>query len=82
MGTEDAFRAWWRGSYGTPPGPHAVMTHVAWSQHVMGRPPMPPAELVAEWSAAASDGGNATLDQAEQRIAAMAIRWAWNHGQT
>ena len=77
MTTEEAFRQWWQESYGVPPGPHAVMTHVAWAQHMMGQAPMPSAELVAEWSAAASDGGNATLSQSDERIAAMAIQWAW-----
>jgi hypothetical protein len=27
--------AWWTDSYGRPPGTHAVMTHVAFAQHVL-----------------------------------------------
>jgi len=74
---EHAFRKWWQDSYGLPPGTHAVMTHVAWGEHLLQTPLMPSPEAVAEWSATASDGGNATLDQIEQRIAALAIQWAW-----
>jgi len=71
---EAKFREWWQSSYGMPPGTHAVMTHVAWAQHLMGQPPLPPAELVAEWSC---DGGEATLAESDRRIAARAIQWAW-----
>lgn len=77
MSLEVAFRQWWRESYGQPIGNHAVMTHVAWAEHVIGQPPIPTPELVAEWSATASANGNATLSQSDARIAAMAIEWAW-----
>jgi hypothetical protein len=30
-----AFNDWWRESYGTAPGPHAVMTHVAFAEHIL-----------------------------------------------
>jgi hypothetical protein len=30
-----AFTEWWVDSYGSPPGSHAVMTHVAFAQHVL-----------------------------------------------
>jgi hypothetical protein len=30
-----AFEEWWRDSYGIPPGPHAVMTHVAFTAHLL-----------------------------------------------
>jgi len=30
-----AFDAWWRDSYGVPPGTHAVMTHVAFAEHIL-----------------------------------------------
>ena len=39
---ESAFRAWWQESYGLPPGPHAVMTHVAWGEHLLATRPKPP----------------------------------------
>ena len=39
---EDQFRAWWQESYGLPPGPHAVMTHVAWGEHLLATRPKPP----------------------------------------
>jgi hypothetical protein len=29
------FDAWWRDSYGVPPGTHAVMTHVAFAEHIL-----------------------------------------------
>lgn len=32
---EQAFREWWEDSYGRPPGPHAVMTHVAFAEHML-----------------------------------------------
>ena len=32
---ETAFRDWWEESYKRPPAPHAVMTHVAFAQHVL-----------------------------------------------
>lgn len=30
-----AFEDWWRDSYGTPPGTHAKMTHVAFGEHLL-----------------------------------------------
>lgn len=30
-----AFEDWWRDSYGTPPGTHAVMTHTAFAEHIL-----------------------------------------------
>ena len=74
---EAAFRKWWQESYGLPPGSHAVMTHVAWGQHLLAQPPMPTDQQVEQWSAAASGGGEATLAESDRRIAAMAIQWAW-----
>ena len=32
---QSAFRDWWEESYKRPPAPHAVMTHVAFAQHVL-----------------------------------------------
>jgi len=32
---EVAFADWWEDSYGRPPGKHAVMTHVAFTEHVL-----------------------------------------------
>ena len=32
---EAAFRDWWEESYKRPPAFHAVMTHVAFAQHVL-----------------------------------------------
>jgi len=32
---EVAFKEWWEGSYGRPPGTHAVMTHVAFAAYVL-----------------------------------------------
>lgn len=29
------FRAWWAESYPTPPGPHALMTHLGWARHLL-----------------------------------------------
>ena len=75
---EDQFRAWWQESYGLPPGPHAVMTHVAWGEHLLRQSlDLPDDELNGHWSEKASDGGNATLAEVEQRIVEMAIEWAW-----
>jgi hypothetical protein len=51
---EQAFRKWWQESYGLPPGPHAVMTHVAWVEHVLNQPV--PELLLA--IAAELEGGN------------------------
>lgn len=75
---EAKFRKWWQESYGRPPVPRAVMTHVAWGEHLLTQPPeLPDDELIGKWSAKASDGGNATLAEVEQRIVEMAIEWAW-----
>ena len=30
-----AFEEWWRDSYGMPPRPHAVMTHVAFAEYIL-----------------------------------------------
>ena len=32
-----AFRDWWIDSYNRPPNPQAVMTHVAFAQHVLAQ---------------------------------------------
>jgi hypothetical protein len=72
---EAAFRQWWQESYGLPPGNHAVMTHVAFARHVLQQLPEPPAEMVAVWSDAASNGGEATLAVADQRLAAATVQW-------
>jgi hypothetical protein len=32
---EAAFRDWWIDSYNRPPNPQAVMTHVAFAQHIL-----------------------------------------------
>jgi hypothetical protein len=32
---EQVFRDWWEDSYERPPGPHAVMTHVAFAEHLL-----------------------------------------------
>ena len=34
---EAAFREWWLDSYHRPPHPQAVMTHVAFAQHVLAQ---------------------------------------------
>ena len=39
---EDQFRAWWQESYGWHVGTHAVMTHVAWGEHLLATRPKPP----------------------------------------
>ena len=39
---EDQFRAWWQESYGWHVGAHAVMTHVAWGEHLLATRPKPP----------------------------------------
>ena len=30
-----AFQEWWNDSYGTVPGVHALMTHVAFGEHLL-----------------------------------------------
>lgn len=32
---EEVFREWWEDSYGFPPAPHSVMTHVAFAEHML-----------------------------------------------
>lgn len=32
---EAAFKEWWEESYSRPAGTHAVMTHVAFAEHVL-----------------------------------------------
>jgi hypothetical protein len=32
---EAAFREWWIDSYNRPPNPQAVMTHVAFTEHML-----------------------------------------------
>ncbi|MEB3275391.1 MAG: hypothetical protein VKM92_00335 [Cyanobacteriota bacterium] len=32
---EAAFKDWWEESYGRAPGTHAVMTHVAFAEHLL-----------------------------------------------
>ena len=32
---EAAFKEWWIDSYGMPPRTHAVMTHVAFAEHML-----------------------------------------------
>lgn len=34
---EAAFRDWWIDSYNRPPNPQALMTHVAFAEHVLER---------------------------------------------
>lgn len=34
---EAEFRAWWSGSYGTPPNAQAVSVAVAWGRHLLSR---------------------------------------------
>lgn len=79
---EQAFRAWWQESYGLPPGTHAVMTHTSWAEHLAAAArlrdvPALPDGLTATWSDQASQGGEATLAEADQRIAELAVAWAW-----
>jgi hypothetical protein len=35
LSIEAAFADWWEESYGRPPGSHAVMTHVAFTEHIL-----------------------------------------------
>ena len=32
---ESYFIAWWRESYPSPPGTHALMTHLGWGRHLL-----------------------------------------------
>ena len=75
MTTERAFREWWQESYSLPPGPHAVMTHVAWGEHLLRQPPeLPDDELVEQWHVEAMKGFR-TNGVYEQDIATQAARW-------
>jgi hypothetical protein len=75
---EAAFRAWWQESYGLPPGPHAVMTHVAWGEHLLAtRPSLElPDGLLEQWS---EEAGNRqlTLAETDRFIAEQSLAWAW-----
>lgn len=31
----EMFRKWWMESYPTPPGNHALMTHMGWGRHLL-----------------------------------------------
>lgn len=72
---EAAFRKWWQESYGLPPGSHAVMTHVAWGEHILSQLPMPTSEQVQAMADAANGGGEATLAEADQRLAEAVVAW-------
>ena len=32
---EELFRTWWQQSYPTPPGNHALMTHMGWGRFLL-----------------------------------------------
>jgi hypothetical protein len=32
---EVLFRTWWQQSYPTPPGPHALITHIGWGRFLL-----------------------------------------------
>jgi hypothetical protein len=32
---ESLFRQWWSESYPTPPGTHALMTHLGWARYLL-----------------------------------------------
>jgi hypothetical protein len=32
---EVLFRTWWQQSYPTPPGTHALITHIAWARFLL-----------------------------------------------
>ena len=40
---EAMFRIWWLESYPTPPGPHALMTHLAWARFLLEKQASAPA---------------------------------------
>ena len=73
---EAAFRAWWQESYGLPPGPHAVMTHVAWGEYLLQQPPVLPDGLLERWSEEAGKR-QLTLAETDRFIAEQALEWAW-----
>ena len=73
---EDQFRAWWQESYGLPPGPHAVMTHVAWGEHLLRQELELPDGLLEQWSEEAGKR-QLTLAQTDRFIAEQALAWAW-----
>lgn len=78
MDIKQLFCDWWQEFYGPqPPSAYTTATHLAFVFYVLGQPvPAPSDELVALWSDAASGGGEATLAEADRRIAATAIKWA------
>lgn len=79
---EAAFRAWWQESYGLPPGPHAVMTHVAWGEHLLRQELVLllglelPDGLLEQWSEEAGKR-QLTLAETDRFIAEQALAWAW-----
>jgi len=77
---EDQFRAWWQESYGWHVGTHAVMTHVAWGEHLLATRPSPvlPDGLLEQWSEEAGKR-QLTLAETDRFIAEQAIEWAWRH---
>ena len=34
---EQMFREWWAQSWPTPPGTHALRTHIAWATHLLDK---------------------------------------------
>ena len=34
---EVLLRTWWQQSYPTPPGPHALITHIGWGRFLLER---------------------------------------------
>ena len=75
---EAAFRAWWQESYGWHVGTHAVMTHVAWGEHLLAtRPSLAlPDWLLQQWSEEAGKR-QLTLAETDRFIAEQALAWAW-----
>lgn len=73
---EAAFRKWWQESYGLPPGPHAVMTHVAWGEYLLRQELTLPDGLLEQW---AEEAGRRqlTLAETDRFIAEQAVAWAW-----
>ena len=73
---EDEFRAWWQESYGWHVGTHAVMTHVAWGEHLLRQPLALPDGLPEQWSEEAGKR-QLTLAETDRFIAEQALEWAW-----
>ena len=46
---ESLFRQWWAESYATPPGPHAVMTHVGFASVIHEAGKREGIELAGDW---------------------------------